>query len=60
MRKIAYAIVAGSLLVSGAAFAASTTTPTKDQAAKQVKVKPMKVKHAKKAAKPASTAPTNG
>jgi hypothetical protein len=64
MRKIVYAIVAGSLLVSGSAYAAGTTTPAKDQTTKQVKVKPMKVKHAskhtKKNAKPAPAEPKNG
>ena len=65
MRKIVYAIVAGSLLVSGSAYAAGTTTPAKDQqTTKQVKAKPMKVKHAskhtKKNAKPAPAEPKNG
>ncbi|HTK57866.1 MAG TPA: ATP-binding protein [Sphingomicrobium sp.] len=40
MRKIAYALVAGSLLVGGAAYAASSTTPAKDQVAKTAAVRP--------------------
>jgi len=46
MRKFVYAIAAGSLALSGAAYAASTSTPAKTEAAKPVKAK--QVKHAKK------------
>ena len=56
MRKIAYAIVAGSLLLGGTAYAAGTTTPAKNQVTKQEKAKHAS-KHAKKAAKPATKEP---
>ena len=56
MRKIVHAIVAGSLLVGGTAYAAGTTTPPKNQVTKQEKAKHAS-KHAKKATKPAANEP---
>ena len=56
MRKITYAIVAGSLLLGGTAYAAGTTPPAKSQVTKQEKAKHAS-KHAKKMSKPAKNEP---